>query len=165
MLVAQRPDRVVEGDGGLAGVDAVVNGAEGTVEAVGSFYGQGVVDLPEGADDPGEAGEEERRGEVDRLVDQLRRAGEGGAAGGQVGQLRVIEPDRSEASDSERVGVVVVQQQQAIGGLTGSVAPWQAKWAIWQSGRRAKTLALVGVYCPSHRHNLVRGSYFNSKIS
>jgi len=100
---------------GAPGVDRVGSGGEGGVEGVGDAYGEGVADLPQGADHVRVAGELERGGQVNGLVDQVGRGAERRPAGRQVGQPGPLEPDRRQASDGERVGVVITQQQQALG--------------------------------------------------
>ena len=85
--------------GGGGGVDGVVAAGQGGVEGVGDVDGDSVVDFPEGADYVGVASELERGGQVNGFVDQLGSGTKCGAAGRQVGQPGVVEPDRGQAGN------------------------------------------------------------------
>jgi hypothetical protein len=65
------------------------------------------------------ASELERSGQVNGLVEQLGGGTKCGAAGRQVGQPGVVEPDRGQAGNGQRIGIVIMEQQQALGGVAG----------------------------------------------
>ena len=56
------------------------------------------------------ASELERGGQVNGFVEQLGSGAERGAAGRQVGQPGVVEPDRGQAGDGQRIGIVIMEQ-------------------------------------------------------
>jgi len=109
----------VQGAGGLAHLEDSFAAAQGRVEGSGHVHGVLVADLPEGPDDTRKTGQLERGGQVNGLVEQIGAGHHGGAAGGQVRQLRLGEVDRGEASHGQRVAVVVMEQEQVLGGVGG----------------------------------------------
>lgn len=78
-----------------------------------------VVNLPERADDVPRADEQERRCQVDRLVEQVSVRGVGRAAGGQENEPQPAMLDGIEAADGKRRGVMVMEVEKALRRIAG----------------------------------------------
>ena len=112
--VADFPDGVVQGACGQIGVECAYRRTQALVETGCHLRGGGVVNLPEGADDMPRADKEERRGEMDRLIEQIRVRGVSRAAGRQEDEPQPVMLDTLEAAHGERRGLMVVEVEQAL---------------------------------------------------
>lgn len=140
VAVAYPAYRLVQRVGGSADVEGALIGREVGVEGVGDL----VVDLPQGADDVGESGELEGGGQMDGFVDEL---------GVWIAAVWQAER-RASWTLSRRTGAKLAtvsgslawscNSSRLFDGSARSLAPWQAKCAIWHVGRDSRTLALVG---------------------
>ena len=116
IFAAKSPDRVVDGEGGEAGVrrgGAVIG--EVVVNAASDVAGCGVADGPKGSDDVLIASQVEGASDMDGLVGQ-RGTGDGGVTSRQEGEA-AGDVESADVSDRQRPVLVVVEDELAGSGV------------------------------------------------